>query len=429
MMNMQVPAKHKNARSKMSQRHLFSLMVLAVVALSLMLGCMSVVAWVLEGQWLMGLPDTITITAGFLLFGFALSIIALMRASKTLIWNMRAKVVALWLSVAIISLIILLIFRLPYSTIFFWMNWITGFIFLLLFFEVAKQFSVIQIGTFSKTDILDEHNVKQKILLNTDEPASLDIDMIVATHEQMRDEHFVNIFADAAVNKISIVQLDAFIENITGRADLSNPDSIWLMHFELPRHYVVMKRLLDIILALIGITIFMPIMIFLYVIIQMESAGSPIFVQQRVGKGERIFNMYKFRSMVASAETTGAKFATKNDKRITKIGYFIRKWRLDELPQFFNVLQGSMSIIGPRPEQQAFVDELSAAIPLYRVRHVIAPGITGWAQVMQGYADDISSTDIKLSYDLFYIKNLSLMLDFMIIFKTFKTIITGFGSR
>lgn len=154
-----------------------------------------------------------------------------------------------------------------------------------------------------------------------------------------------------------------------------------------------------------------------------------MFLQRRVGQFGKEFTIYKFRSMCKDSEKNGAKFASAGDMRVTRIGKFIRKTRIDELPQFFNVLKGDMALIGPRPEQKAFVDKFEDVIPFYSYRHVVKPGITGWAQVVHGYAADVGETQVKIEHDFYYIKNFSFGLDVLIVMKTIYTMVTGFGAR
>ena len=163
--------------------------------------------------------------------------------------------------------------------------------------------------------------------------------------------------------------------------------------------------------------------------IRLESPGKVIFVQERVGQGGRLFKIYKFRSMRFDAEKHGAQLAQQNDARITRVGKFIRKTRIDELPQFINVLKGDMSLIGPRPEQLGFVKEFEKTIPFYNYRHIVKPGISGWAQVTQGYASNEDETALKVQYDFYYIKHISFALDVLIVLKTIQTMLTGFGAR
>jgi lipopolysaccharide/colanic/teichoic acid biosynthesis glycosyltransferase len=155
-----------------------------------------------------------------------------------------------------------------------------------------------------------------------------------------------------------------------------------------------------------------------------------MFSQERVGRKKRPYKIHKFRSMVVDAEKkSGPVWAEDNDDRITRVGHFIRKWRVDELPQLWNVLKGDMSFVGPRPEREFFINELEKIIPYYAERFTVKPGITGWAQVSYGYGASVEDTVEKLNYDLFYIKNMSFFMDIVIIFRTVKTVIFGKGAR
>ncbi len=168
-------------------------------------------------------------------------------------------------------------------------------------------------------------------------------------------------------------------------------------------------------------------MIITSLLIVIESRGRVFFLQERVGQEGKLFTMYKFRSMysgTATDKTTGDE-----DERITKVGKFIRKTRIDELPQFLNVLKGEMSLIGPRAEFYEFAEEYETKIPFYNYRHIVKPGISGWAQVVQGYVTGADETKIKLEYDFYYIKNFSFSMDLLIFFKTIETIFTGFGAK
>jgi len=166
--------------------------------------------------------------------------------------------------------------------------------------------------------------------------------------------------------------------------------------------------------------VILPIIFILNIFI---NKGPLFYTQIRVGKNGQNFNIFKLRSMVVNAETSGAVYAQKNDTRITKFGKFLRKTRLDEVPQFFNILKGDMSIIGPRPERPEFVKDLEEKVPFYAIRHVVKPGLTGWAQVKFPYAGTLEEQEKKLRYDLFYIKEQSMFLDFKIIIKTITTVL------
>ncbi|PWQ96260.1 sugar transferase [Leucothrix arctica] len=197
----------------------------------------------------------------------------------------------------------------------------------------------------------------------------------------------------------------------------------------LPSNYLSTKRALDIIAITTVLPFIAVIMVLTAIAIKLESSGNVFFWQKRVGMNGKVFNMLKFRSMTSDSEKHGSQFAQSDDMRVTRVGKFIRKFRVDELPQMWNVVKGDMSIIGPRPEQESFVNEFNQTIPNYSLRHIVRPGITGLAQTEQGYVADANGTVTKLRYDLYYIRNLSFMTDFQITLKTIYTILTGFGAR
>jgi exopolysaccharide biosynthesis polyprenyl glycosylphosphotransferase len=190
--------------------------------------------------------------------------------------------------------------------------------------------------------------------------------------------------------------------------------------------YPYVKRFFDVFLSLIALPIAIPIILIFAVIIKLETPGPAFFMQERVGLHGKYFKVIKLRSMGVNAEKNGAQWATKNDSRVTKVGAFIRKTRIDELPQLFNVLKGEMSLIGPRPERPIFTAQFNEEIPGFIDRLQVKPGITGWAQVNGGY--DITPRE-KLELDLYYINNMSFLLDLKIILKTIKVCITGDGAR
>ncbi|MCG7657576.1 exopolysaccharide biosynthesis polyprenyl glycosylphosphotransferase [Wielerella bovis] len=235
--------------------------------------------------------------------------------------------------------------------------------------------------------------------------------------------------ADCTLQGIAVYNIRQIEESLTGRVKIRHMYENDLGSLLPSPRYMLVKRLLDIVLIISTAWLTIPIMLATALAIRMESSGSVLFVQNRVGQGGREFKIYKFRSMCMDSEKTGAQLAQIGDARITRVGKFIRKTRLDELPQFFNILRGDMSLIGPRPEQKAFVDKFNENIPFYNYRHIVKPGLSGWAQVTQGYAGNEDETQIKLEHDFYYIKHFSFSLDILIIFKTIKTILTGFGAR
>ncbi len=187
--------------------------------------------------------------------------------------------------------------------------------------------------------------------------------------------------------------------------------------------YIFFQRTFDILFSIIGLVIGMVFIPFILLGNVLGNRGPLFYRQERVGKNSKPFNILKLRSMVVDAEVQGAKWAQKNDTRITKFGMFLRRSRMDEIPQFYNVLKGDMSIIGPRPERPFFVSELARIIPFYETRHIIKPGLTGWAQVSTRYGASVEDSLTKLQYDLYYIKHRSVFLDFSIFIKTLSTIV------
>lgn len=187
--------------------------------------------------------------------------------------------------------------------------------------------------------------------------------------------------------------------------------------------YLFLIRFIELLFSLTGLiicTVFIP---FIFIANLIGNKGSLFYTQDRVGKNGNVFKIYKFRTMIEASETNGAVFAVFNDKRITPFGKFMRKSRIDELPQFYNILKGDMAVIGPRPERPFFVEEIARVMPFYETRHVIKPGLTGWAQVNYSYGESIDESLIKLQYDLYYIKHRSVFLDLSITFKTITTVL------
>src|SRR5690625_19012 len=229
--------------------------------------------------------------------------------------------------------------------------------------------------------------------------------------------------------RIPVYNTQQIAESVTGRVRVRRLSENIFGSLLPSAVYIGVKRFYDSVLILVTAPLWLPLMLVTGLIIVLESKGPMFFTQERVGRGNKIFKLYKLRSMRVNADQGGAQFAQKADTRITRVGQFIRKTRLDEIPQFINVLRGDMSLIGPRPEQKEFVEKFEKEIPFYSYRHVVRPGITGWAQVTQGYTANAADTKLKIQYDLYYIKNFSLWLDLLVMFKTIRTIFTGFGAR
>jgi exopolysaccharide biosynthesis polyprenyl glycosylphosphotransferase len=228
---------------------------------------------------------------------------------------------------------------------------------------------------------------------------------------------------------VQITPMFALYQDLTGRVPVSHLGDDW--YVALPAHvkknartYLLFKRICDFAMALMALVLSAPVMPLVALAIKLDSSGPIFFKQMRVGVGGRVFRIVKFRTMRQDAEkNTGAVWATDHDPRITRIGRFLRKSRLDELPQLWNVLVGDMSFVGPRPERPEFDEELEHEVPFYRARRAVRPGLTGWAQVSHGYGNTMFDALRKVEYDLYYIKNQSLYLDLMILFRTIAVVL------
>jgi sugar transferase (PEP-CTERM system associated) len=226
--------------------------------------------------------------------------------------------------------------------------------------------------------------------------------------------------------------LATIYERYTGKIAVENLRPSWLVFSEGFRKTKLLsssKRLLDILLATVGLLLLGPVMALVGLITRLSSTGPALYHQTRVGQYGRVFTVHKFRSMRQDAEAaTGAVWSTQNDPRVTRFGRLLRRTRLDEIPQLWNVLLGEMSFVGPRPERPEFVDDLTRQIPFYGQRHAVRPGLTGWAQVRCDYGSSVEDAMQKLQYDLYYIKNLSIAFDLFIILETVKTVLVRRGS-
>lgn len=258
---------------------------------------------------------------------------------------------------------------------------------------------------------------------------------IVIAMDDRRGNLPIRDLLDAKLHGIDVVDLLEFLERETGkiRIDLVNPG--WLIFspgFRRSKIRRFAKRVMDLVVSGGLLLVSWPLMILIWIAIKVEdgASASVIYRQCRVGQGGGSFDVLKIRSMSEDAESDGvAVWATKNDSRITKVGGFLRKLRLDELPQIFNVLRGQMSIVGPRPERPEFVEQLQEKIPYYSERHVVKPGVTGWAQLKYSYGASEEDAAEKLQYDLYYIKNQTFLLDILIILQTVEVVLWGKGAR
>jgi len=258
------------------------------------------------------------------------------------------------------------------------------------------------------------------------------MDRIIVAIEERRGKFPDAQLLECKMRGIVIEEGIHFYEHLTGRLQVESLRPSFLIFsegFKKSRLTMWVKRVSGFSLSLIGLILLSPFILVISILIKIDSRGPVFYKQERVGERGKIFKLLKFRSMVENAETNGPVWAEQGDKRITRVGRWMRKWRLDEIPQMFNVLKGDMSFVGPRPERAYFVDTLREEIPFYDQRFSVKPGITGLAQVKYQYGSSKDDALEKLRYDLYYIKNLSLLHDLLIIFETIKVVLFGKGAR
>ncbi len=323
------------------------------------------------------------------------------------------------------------VFRLPYS-----IYYLTLSISLLVAFCFLSQ-SLLQSISYQKigyipigraNSLIDIAHVEW-IAIDKDSYNIKDLNAVVAdfSHEIIQKD-WAKKLAEISVQGTQVYNVIKAREILTGRIAISHLYENDLGSLSPSPIYKLLKRCMDIGLIVLSLPIVLPVMLITAIIIAIDSKGGVIFTQTRVGLAGKPFAMYKFRSMTANAENQNTVMTQVNDKRVTRVGRVIRKWRIDELPQFWNVLKGDMSLIGPRPELPNMVEKLEQEIPFYIYRQLVKPGLSGWAQVTQG-GDHVENIAEKLEYDFYYIKNASLTLDLLIVIKTIQTAITGFGAR
>ena len=335
--------------------------------------------------------------------------------------------------------LILLVFRVPYSVYYLSLSAVLGLVFCFVsqvFLRSVTQVTIgyVPIGRYQTLlSIKDVRWVKLTKCFQPDSHKRLPFHAVVADFaDECLSGEWEQLLAETALQGTPVYNILQVSESLTGRLPIKHLYENNLGSLLPSQSYLLIKRMADTVVILMSMPIVMPIALLVVLTIKWEgrhSNSAVLFKQRRIGQGGKLFTMYKFRSMTSNAEENGAQMATDADMRVTKFGSFIRQTRLDELPQFINVLKGDMSLIGPRPEQLDFVERFNETIPFYRYRHIVKPGISGWAQVMHGYASDEDETKVKLEHDFFYIKNFSLTLDLLIVIKTIQTMVTGFGAR
>lgn len=258
---------------------------------------------------------------------------------------------------------------------------------------------------------------------------AFDVETIIVATSLSREPAVLRLLRPLRCAGVEVIDYVSLYEMLAQEIPLDHINDEWLMNAAMNSsviHIRKVKRIMDFLVAAIGLAVTLPICAVTALIIKMDSRGPTFYRQKRSGIDGHPYMVMKFRTMQQDAEAnSGAVWSTSNDSRITRVGKFLRKWRIDEIPQLINVMKGEMSLVGPRPERPEFVDTLSSAIPFYRERLLVPPGVTGWAQVKYPYASNIEGARRKLQFDLYYIKHMGFFLDCLILLRTFKTIVVG----
>lgn len=303
---------------------------------------------------------------------------------------------------------------------------------------IGKSDRYVEIVGYIPGPVGEQCVVPPEQIINTDGSLATtarkhDVDeIIIAITERRGGAMPLRELLDCKLYGVRVLDLPTHFEQFLGQIRLDSLKASYLIFGSGFRQTFVrnaVKRMFDIVCSLILLTLAAPIMLIAAIAIIIEN-GFPIFyLQERIGLDSKPFNVIKFRSMRTDAEKDGPKWATSGDSRVTRVGRIIRKIRVDELPQLISVLKGDMSLVGPRPERQHFIDKLTPVIPFYMVRHSVKPGVTGWAQVRYPYGASVEDAAQKLQYDLYYVKNHSLFLDMVILFETVGVVLSGKGAQ
>lgn len=258
--------------------------------------------------------------------------------------------------------------------------------------------------------------------------AANDISVLLLSVSPMRSHELLSRLRPLRYAGVEIMDYVSLSEELAQEIPLAHINDEWLMTVALNSSVMQIrkiKRATDIVVSVLGLVLGIPLILLSGFLIKLTSPGAIVYRQTRVGMGGTPYVLYKLRTMRTDAEAGGAVWASRKDARVTRVGYYLRKWRLDELPQLFNILRGEMSLVGPRPERPEFTEKLAEFIPFYAERHLVQPGLTGWAQVRYPYAASFEAAARKLQFDLYYVKNMSFLLDISILLRTFKTILIG----
>ncbi|MFA0159675.1 sugar transferase [Vibrio sp. 10N.261.46.A3] len=377
------------------------------------------------------LPNTVLNSMVLVIFVFLLTTYTLPSKNRLFLNKQHELIITLLSSYGISALFIILV-RIDYSRPALIIGAALTFIWIIIYYRLHKKQNITLYSLTGSVDNVDSryknitvYQYQKDISLHQIKKSS---DGLVTNLHEIYSTDTVQLLADCALAQIPVYHSEVITERLNRQVSTTHLSETTLQSIIPNSRYLKIKSALEVALILL----FLPITILLCSIISallyIQDPGKVIYTQTRVGKNGTNFTLYKFRTMYNSTSIKNAKFATKEKHRIHSIGALLRKFRLDEIPQLLNVLKGEMSLIGPRPEQPIFVEIYKQQIPFYNYRHTVKPGITGWAQINQGYTDNSESTQTKLGYDLYYIKHYSFELDLTIAIKTVRTLLTTDGS-
>ena len=344
--------------------------------------------------------------------------------------------VPIMLTTFVIAALVLFAFRIEYSRIFLLYSTIVATLYAVRMHwsnpnRIGQTFHVVPFGKARR--MKDIGNIPHETMSVPKIPEGDRISIVADFRADLPDE-WERLLATASLAGVPVYHYKQLLESLTGQGKIEHLSENSFGSLIPNQSYTPVKRLIDIVGSIIAIILTLPVMLALMLLIWLEDRQSPFYIQTRTGHGGRPFRMYKFRSMTSRPPAKGDAarddaITKDDDKRITRIGRVIRKVRLDELPQLFNVLKGEMSLIGPRPEANQLAEWYEEHLAFYSYRNIVKPGLTGWAQVNQGHVATLEDIDIKLQYDFYYIKYFSFWLDVLIVMRTIHTVVTGFGSK
>ena len=282
-----------------------------------------------------------------------------------------------------------------------------------------ERYAVIKLGNWQK---ITSSSANVIAVSDPNDLGSIEFDVLLFDDKTVLPDNWQIHLPKLLATGKAVISIGEFVENAYGRVSMEHCTSDQFSISASKQLYLFSKRCFDIVISLIAIALLSPCILIVTIIIKLESQGSVIYRQTRVGHGNYTFTLFKLRTMYEDSEPSGPRFAQANDPRVTRIGRWLRRARIDEWPQFVNVIRGEMSLVGPRPERPEWVEEFRKDIAYYDLRHLVRPGITGWAQVTHGYTSGTEGAKIKLQRDLYYVKHLGFQLDAIVILRTFSAL-------